>query len=240
LEEHRIFSLKDLYEHRKSTSTLKNRIDKNANITSARLAIITSEITTHTKVDLPRMADLYWQNVENVSPAEFVRASMSIPFFYEPYVKKNIPNSGENATKLWQEMAGYYGKIPPSVKFVDGGLLSNFPINIFHRSGVPSRPTFGVRLSTYRKSYSETDSFFSYSWAIISTMRQIHDYDFIHRNPDYKQLICNIEADENFNWLNFDMKKERQKELFLLGAEKGIEFLEKFDWEAYKETREKL
>ncbi|WP_121667154.1 patatin-like phospholipase family protein [Mesonia aquimarina] len=239
LKEENITTLSALQKHRTDLPKLKNRLDKKLPVSEPRLAIITSEITTHTKVDFPRMASLYWENVEEISPAEFVRASISIPAFYYPYNKSNIPFAGKKATNNWQEMAGYYGKIPPEVKFVDGGLLSNFPINIFHRAYVPSRPTFGVRLSTYRQNYSKTQSFFSYTWAIVNTMRQIHDYDFIHQNPDYKQLICHIDADEEFNWLNFDMKKERQKELFLLGAEKGIEFLEKFDWEAYKKTREK-
>lgn len=128
------------------------------------------------------------------------------------------------------EYASYSVEVPEMVKFVDGGILSNFPIDTFHVSGIPTRPTFGVRLSTYREEYSHTRKFLSFCGAMISTMRQIHDYDFILRNPDYRKLICRIDADERFNWLNFDMKEDRQKELFLLGAQKGLGFLQKFDW----------
>jgi NTE family protein len=36
------------------------------------------------------------------------------------------------------------------------------------------------------------------------------------------------------------MKDEDKKSLFMLGAQKAIEFLETFDWLKYKEIREKL
>ena len=36
------------------------------------------------------------------------------------------------------------------------------------------------------------------------------------------------------------MEFSRQKELFLLGAKKGLEFLEKFNWEEYKKIRSQL
>jgi NTE family protein len=77
----------------------------------------------------------------------------------------------------------------------------------------------------------------SFSGAMISTMRQIHDYDFLMRNPDYRTLICRIDADKDFNWLDFEMPQDDRVKLFLQGAKKAIEFLECFDWEKYKETR---
>lgn len=57
-----------------------------------------------------------------------VRASMSIPFFYEPVT---LTASDGSASTL-----------------VDGGVLSNFPIDVFDRTdGRPPRwPTFGVKL----------------------------------------------------------------------------------------------
>ena len=72
---------------------------------------------------------------------------------------------------------------------------------------------------------------------MISTMRQIYDYDFILRNPDYKQLICRIDADKDFNWLDYDMKKEDRIQLFVLGAQKAVEFLKNFIWQQYKDGR---
>ncbi len=213
----------------------------------ARLAIITSDITTHTKVEFPKMAELYWRNPDKIKPSELVRASMSIPFFFEPFEVKDIPNDekhplspeGKTYKQLWDEHASYTGPIPPAVKFVDGGMLSNFPINVFHRTDgqLPTRPTFGVRLSTYRDNFVDVNNLMSFSGAMISTMRQIHDYDFLMRNPDYRTLICRIDADKDFNWLDFEMPQEDRVKLFFHGAQKAIEFLECFDWEKYKDMR---
>lgn len=216
----------------------------------AKLAIITSDITTHTKVEFPKMAELYWKAPDDVKPSLLVRASMSIPFFFEPFEVNNVPNdrtdpvsSGSTTyQQLWDEHASYNGPIPPLVKFVDGGLLSNFPINVFHRvdGKLPTRPTFGVRLSTYRDNYAEAKNPMGFSGAMISTMRQIHDYDFLMRNPDYCLLICRIDADKDFNWLDFEMKQPDQIKLFIKGAEKAIEFLECFKWDEYKKLRGEL
>lgn len=240
LEQYDIRTVSSLKKIRNKIPNLTHRRKPDFQFEAPDMAIITSEITTHTKVEFPRMAELYWKNVEEISPARFVRASMSIPFFFFPFEVLNIPNAGHISDENWDNYASYSGEVPSSVKFVDGGMLSNFPINTFHiKSGIPSRPTFGVRLSTYRRSFSSTDKLLGFSGAMISTMRQIHDYDFLLKNPDYKQLICMIDADAEFNWLNFGMNKTRQQKLFLLGAKKGLEFLEKFKWEDYKIIREK-
>ncbi len=233
-----INSYADLKQKRENFHKLYHREERE--ISKPRLAIISSEITTHTKVDFPRMAHLYWKDVEKIHPAQFVKASIAIPYFFYPFLKKDIPNAGVKAHKEWIDFAGYRGEIPPEVKFVDGGLLSNFPINVFHTQKTPSLPTFGVRLSVYRKEYSSTTGVFSLGGAMISTMRQIYDYDFLLRNPDYKQLICHIDADLQYNWLNFDMSFQDQKNLLLMGAKKGLEFLQTFDWINYKAIRKKM
>lgn len=235
-----INSLQDLNDLReKLPAGLTNVADETNSVYSSRIAIITSDISTHTKVEFPSMAELYWKNPLSVSPGKFVRASMSIPFFFEPFIVKDIPDAGQSNHPKWDKHAKYFGEIPPFVRFVDGGMLSNFPINVFHRRDrkPPRLPTFGVRLSTYREDFSKTDSIFGISGAMISTMRQIHDYDFLLQHPDYSRLICRIDADKEFNWLNFNMSRKDQVSLFTLGARKGLEFLEKFNWEEYKAVR---
>lgn len=244
LKSNEIHTLKDLTALReKLPEGLKNvQSDTNIDDIKAQLAIITSDITTHTKVEFPKMTELYWSNPEDIAPAKLVRASMSVPFLFEPFQVNHLPNKGHKNDKNWIEHASYYGPVPPSVKFVDGGLLSNFPINVFHRSdgGIPRMPTFGVRLSTFREDYSRIGSLGNFAGAMISTMRQIFDYDFLLKNPDYKHLICRIDASEQFNWLDFNMSEEDQIKLFNLGAEKAVEFLNTFDWKAYKKVREDL
>lgn len=206
----------------------------------AAIHIITSDITTQSKVRFPDMAQLYWgENYKEVSAAKIVRASMSVPIFFTPFEINNIPNAGQPADEEWKLLTGYTGRIPETVKFVDGGMISNFPINVFHRTdgGVPRKPTFGVKLSAYRDEFSDVDDIGSFIGSMVSTMRHDSDNEFLINNPDYQKLICFIDADKNFKWLNFNMSPERQQKLFLLGAQKAIHFLEKFDWPKYKKLR---
>ncbi len=221
---------------------LKDISGGNANEMVPRLAIIAADITTHSKIEFPRMSDLFFSQPDDVSPARLVRTSMSIPFFFEPVTFDNIPNSGKMNDEKWLQHCRYRGEVPPSVCFVDGGLLSNFPINVFHRSDgkLPRRPTFGVRLSTYRKDYSNVTGMKSMMGAMISSMRQIYDYDFLKRNPDYSQLIGHVDADKEFNWLDFEISRSEQVKMFLHGAREAVAFLNAFDWEKYKKTRLEL
>ncbi len=241
LENNGINQLWDLKELRKKLPEgLKIRgQESDINNIEAKLAIITSDITTHTKAEFPRMSGLYWDEPDTIQPSKLVRASMSIPFFFEPFVAKDIPNHGQTESKEWKKLARYNGPVPQNAKFVDGGMLSNFPINVFHlkEGQKPIKPTFGARLSTYRENYSKAASFFGFCGAMVSTMRQVYDYDFLLRNPDYSQLICKIDANEDFNWLDFNMDEPKKIKLFNLGAEKAVKFLNDFDWEKYKSIR---
>ena len=166
---------------------------------------------------------------------------MSVPIFFVPFEINNIPNAGEPANDEWIDYANYRGPIPKKVKFVDGGMISNFPINIFHgKSGaIPRKPTFGVRLSTYRQELADVDDLSGFIGSMVSTMRHDADNDFLIQNPDFEKLICFIDADKSFNWLNFNMSDEKKKKLFLLGAARGLAFIKTFDWEAYKKIRAK-
>jgi len=205
-----------------------------------KMAIIATDATTKTKVEFPRMANLYWDLAKkDVCPASFVRASMSIPFFFEPFAVKEIPAQGTRGNSLWIDLAGYYGVVPNEIKFVDGGMLSNFPINIFHLNGMPKKPTFGVRLSSYREEPADTTTFPGFLTGMFDALRQQFDYDFLLKHPDYKHLICKIDADKAYNWLDFSISDKDKIGLFTLGATRAIEFLECFDWDAYKEIRKK-
>ena len=241
LNENRISSSADLTKLRKNLPNLKNTGNNPVKYEKARTAIITADVTTKSKVQFPQMAHLYWPDVNSIHPAKFVRASMSIPFFFEPFEAKNIPNSGLTNVSEWYESVRYKGEIPKNVKFVDGGLISNFPINVFHvNDRVPYKPTFGVRLSAYRDKPADTSKFSGFLGGMISTMRQLHDLNFLLKHDDYSLLICNIDADKKYNWLDFNMKDEDKIGLFNLGAQKAMEFLDGFRWDEYKKLRKSL
>ena len=69
--------------------------------------------------------------------------------------------------------------------------------------------------------------------------------DFLIKNSVFKKGIGVIKLSE-FNWLNFGLTHDEQKKLFLKGVEAAKKFLlgddnqGGFDWEAYKQAREKL
>lgn len=211
-------------------------IDKTIDGLKPRLAIITADLTTETKVEFPRMSPLYWAKPETVNPALFVRASMSIPYFFSPLVVKNLPK-GAKAKANWDELAGFTGDVPAEARFVDGGIMSNFPIDVFHKKNtVPRMPTFGVRLGIDRNNANEVSNPMNLFGAMFNSLRHLHDYDFILKNPDYKMLIQKIDIGDH-DWLNFALKDEAKVDLFIRGARAAAEFLRKFDWKQYKVVR---
>jgi NTE family protein len=88
-----------------------------------RLVVTATDLTTGTLLRLPWDYTLLGLAPDEQPVADAVRASMSIPLFFEPV-----------------EIAGH--------TLVDGGLLSNFPIEIFDRTDreAPRWPTLGVKV----------------------------------------------------------------------------------------------
>lgn len=207
-----------------------------------KLAIVAADVATETKVIFPYHAPMYFRKANAVNPARFVRASMSIPFFFEPMRLSGLPND-DAAIKLWTEV-GYFADggggskqtLPKDAVFVDGGIMSNFPIDLFHdTSKVPSAPTFGVKLQLDNRRHDITNPG-NLLGAIFDSARHCLDYDFIKRNPDYTQLITWIPC-RDFNWLDFAMDTPTRERLFMEGAQAAVAFLEQFNWKAYKAFR---
>lgn len=226
------------------------------------LSIVASDITAQTKVEFPLMAADYWADPASVNPADFVRASMSIPLFFEPF-RVAVPEHVQHSSKLQQMKATLKDKRTSAPKislFVDGGILSNFPINVFHNPSVQIArlPTLGVKLEDEAhirpgKEQPEARSVFGYLMTVFSTVRFYYDRDFLKRNAVYEQCIGYIDA-AGYNWLNFGMDEKAKKELFIKGVQAAKTFflggkvwvdgkekeVKGFDWEAFKQDRERL
>jgi NTE family protein len=205
------------------------------------VTLITCDIIAERKIEFTRMWDLYWKNPEDVHPGDFVRASMSIPVFFQTYTLKNIRQ--KSSIEKWKEHLNWEnvkGMIPDSVQFIDGGTLSNFPINVFYNPNypVPRMPTFGVRLQDGILDTANRDNgtFGGYIASLFSTLRFNYDRDFITKNRAYTLGVKNINVQE-YNWLNFFMKNEDKIKLFRAGVNAACEFLKNFDWEHYKTER---
>jgi NTE family protein len=94
-----------------------------------RLVVTASDLSRKRLARLPWDLPGYGTDPDDYPVARAVRASAAIPFYFQP-VHQDSP-SGQ-------------------ATWVDGGLLSNFPVGLFDRSDAvePRWPTFGVRLTT--------------------------------------------------------------------------------------------
>ena len=208
------------------------------------LCIVAADISTETKVEFPRMAPLYWADADAVHPADYARCSMSIPIFFKPFsLAMSVRDDAHR--KLWCEMAGLREHdvegdfLPSKCLFVDGGVLSNFPIDVFHNPWkVPTRPTFGVKLQWDDRRH-EINKAFTVVTQTFNSARHCLDYEFIRKNPDFAQLMAYIDTADH-DWLNFDLPDENKLDLFHRGAVSALSFLDRFDWSRYKDTRAKL
>lgn len=203
------------------------------------LALIAADVSTETKVQFPKMAGLYWHNADAVNPALFARASMSIPYFFEPLRIPDLPTD-DAALLAWKELAGYdvvaEQGLPKEAIFVDGGVLSNFPIDVFHdHTKEPAAPTFGVKLELDQRRKC-IDGPGELAGAMFNSARHCLDYEFIRRNPDYRKLVSWIPA-KGYDWLDFNMSDDDKLGLFLEGAEVAANFLSGFSWLDYKRIR---
>ncbi|MFN0035362.1 MAG: patatin-like phospholipase family protein [Saprospiraceae bacterium] len=189
-----------------------------------RVSVVTAEVTTGTKVALPDMASLYWADPGSVCPADFVRASMSVPVFFYPFVAKNLP-TGQEAQQRWSQLANYRGPIPPEAFFADGGSMSNFPISLFYKPGeVADAPVFGIKLGIGRDSYATCDSFGTYAGAMLNSMMAFHDNDFFVQHPELNRSVGEIDTGD-YNWLDFHISEAGKLDLFVRGARAARDFL---------------
>ncbi|MGZ4208809.1 MAG: patatin-like phospholipase family protein [Actinomycetota bacterium] len=183
-----------------------------------RLVVMTSDVSRGELVRLPWDYPKYGLDPDEQLVADTVRASMSIPFFYEPV--RLVPKS----------------KTEPSL-LVDGGMLSNFPIEVFDRTdGKPPRwPTFGIKLSA-RPGAVETPKFktsstFDFAKAMIGTMMSFHDQMHIE-DPS---VIARTMFVDTFgvSATDFHLSRASQDKLFASGRDAAVDFLKGWSFSRY-------
>ena len=93
-----------------------------------RLTVTATDLSRHRLVYLPWQYEEYGRDPDEQLVVDAVRASASIPYFFEP-----VSLTGPRGTST----------------LVDGAIVSNYPIDMFDREdGAPARwPTIGVRLN---------------------------------------------------------------------------------------------
>jgi NTE family protein len=207
------------------------------------VTFIASELVTQNKIQFPAMCNLFREtaDIDSLQPAGFIRASMAIPVFFESYFINNIPNTSEEIKTAWLETLDEHNP-PTEVRFVDGGILSNFPINIFYNPKilVPRLPSFGIDLDDSKPENKSTNpihwTFIGYLGKMFNTIRSYYDKDFLLKNKFFEKGIGKIPL-ADYNWLNFFIKDKDKIDMFVLGAKAATEFLIDFDWKQYKNDR---
>ena len=205
------------------------------------VTFITSELVTQNKIQFPEMRCLFRKNIDELQPAGFIRASMSIPVFFESYFINNIPCTDDTIKKEWANRLGENDP-PSTARFVDGGILSNFPINLFFNPKVvtPRLPSLGIDLDDSMpgdtSKHAENWSLLGYIGRMFNTVRGYYDKDFLLKNKVFIKGIGTIPLAE-YNWLNFFLTTEDKINMFVKGAEAATAFLLKFNWEEYKNDR---
>jgi NTE family protein len=182
-----------------------------------RLVVIVSDVSRGELLHLPWDYARFGLDPDSQSVADAVRASASIPFFFDPVILT------EQATKQ-------------RTYLVDGGLLSNFPIDVFDRTdGQPPRwPTFGVKLSAKPDANQvphPVNNTLELAEALIGTMSNAHDQ--MHLNEPSVLARTMFVDTAKVNSTNFSIDQQTRQWLYDEGFKAGNEFLKNWNFNNY-------
>jgi NTE family protein len=200
-----------------------------------RVVVHASDITRGDLVRLPWDYDFYGLDRDDEPVIGAVRASMSIPFFFQPVrVKANTADVDVPAPGGGTTTEHYDGG---SVTWVDGGMLANFPINAFDRiDGKPPRwPTIGIKLSAQPLEFATTHSAASTvgeAVRCLHTMLNEWDRYAVTEDTAARTIFVDnvVTADDGqtkvaIKATDFGLSAQEQQELFLNGARAATDFV---------------
>jgi len=183
-----------------------------------RLVVTVSDLSRRRLARLPWDLPLYDTHPDDYPVARAVRASAAIPFFFQPVRQ---PTQGGEAT------------------WVDGGLLSNFPIGLFDRADSlePRWPTFGVRLTTRPPTPPTTTAVegpLSIGLAALDTLLTDQGNSYLE-DPCTVQRTVFVPTDD-VSVVDFDIDRPTQDRLYDSGRRAGQEFLRTWDFAEHVRT----
>jgi NTE family protein len=180
-----------------------------------RLVVTVSDLSRQRLSRLPW--DLPDYGVDDLPVARAVRASAAIPFFFRP-VRQPTP-------------------LGPAT-WVDGGLLSNFPVALFDRPDTvdPRWPTFGVRLTTRPPTppvVRPVEGPLSIAFAALDTL-------LTDQGNAYLEDDCTVERTvfvptPDISIVDFDLDAAQAQELYGSGRSAAQEFLAGWDFAGHVE-----
>jgi NTE family protein len=188
-----------------------------------RLVVTVADLTNGQLVRLPwDYQRLYGLDPDEQSVADAVRASMSIPFLFRPVTLNDA--AGRRCT------------------LVDGGVLSNFPIDSLDRpdGAEPRWPTFGVTVVPYLPAPTAGQLIpgLQLPWdgptfleSLITTMLVGHDQTYLNQ-PWVSVRAIQVDSTD-VGILDFGISRAEADALYDKGYASATEFLRTWDWSAY-------
>ena len=180
-----------------------------------RLVVTVSDLSRRRLARLPWDFPSYDADPDDQPVARAVRASAAIPFFFRPVRQ---PTAAGEAT------------------WVDGGLLSNFPVDLFDRSdsAEPRWPTFGVRLTTRPPTPPVTrpvDNPVEIALAALDTL-------LTDQGSAYLEDPCTVERTvfvptSEVSVVDFELDRATQERLYDAGRTAVADFLRGWDFAAH-------
>ncbi|OCB17527.1 patatin-like phospholipase family protein [Mycobacterium intracellulare] len=173
------------------------------------LVVTASDLSRRRLVRIPWDLSTYGIDPDDFSVARAVHASSAIPYVFEPV-----------------RVAG--------ATWVDGGLLSDFPVQLFDRpDGQPRWPTFGIRLSA-RPGIPPTHPVHgpvSLGLAAIETLVSNQDNAYIDDPCTVRRTVF-VAADE-VSPIDFDITVQQREALYRRGLQAGQQFLRTWNYADY-------
>jgi len=191
-----------------------------------KLVVMATDITHGRLLRLPWDYHLLGLKPDRQPVADAVRASISIPLYFEPVTIRD-------------------GKTGESVTLVDGGVLSNFPIEAFDRTdgAEPRWPTFGVRIIPDLPD-GDAQLFPLAALPMLPPVRLLervtataiagHDQTYLER-PCVRRRTVRVDT-AGVGIVEFDAPSGKLDAVRVKGEEAAQQFLEEWDWERYKQT----
>src|SRR4051812_23890473 len=189
-----------------------------------RLVVMATDVTRGRLLRLPWDYPRLNLDPDEQLVADAVRASMSIPLYFEPVTLRD-GRTGEETT------------------LVDGGILSNFPIEIFDRTdgAHPRWPTFGVRvMPDLPAGFAHLVPGTGLSALpplrlleqVVATAIVGHDQTYLNRPcVSRRAIVVNTDA---VGVVQFDAPADVRAQVVANGETAADQFLDEWDWERYQ------
>jgi NTE family protein len=188
-----------------------------------KLVVTATDLTTNQLVRLPwDYKRVYGLDPDEQHVADAVRASMSIPFFFRPVTLAS--STGLTST------------------LVDGGLLSNFPIDSFDRTDgkKPRWPSFGItvlpKVPNLNNKVNEALALLRLGApamliSVITTTLFGHDHTYLNQ-PWVSSRAIRVDS-AGVSVVDFDISEDEIQASYARGYAAAKDFLSSWDWRAY-------